>query len=920
MEANESDIQQDLCRLCNSEADENSEMFSVFDKNEEGQEIINLIQDCLHLIVCRTDPLSKSVCAECLENLNNLYKFKKKTLEVANKHKEKLRTNGDNDESVQVFLSYEKVNNGESESSEQGGEKPEDEIKKDAATSTEDINILCNNCQAEILGAHKVSSELELCAELHQAIADSFSRNKIVTSDKTLRSKRKRSQAFYHELDDSLCSSLTEFTNTESSQCFEFQSESDSVEDDDDSRSPKRRKLDNSKEPVVQTPEVSFETKFEEEDEYRYNPLSLLQLCLNVINKENIPEHEPDDFYEELVEPKCSYCGKTYRNSKLLALHEVTHMSIELGEKVDNPIPWHESRDDAHIRNKWLTSEDDIVEEESYMENETMESEAIEIEPEEEEESLLIPVGSAEQRDGQNYEVTREVNLIDGKPYVDGLPLSDYPKEERRAFYHSMRIGKVNKRFCALCRYSFKDNWAIESHYFSMACYYTCRYCGMRFNKQRNRFEEHLEVHIKNNHEYSKKVFAASKNNNIVPKVLLPKKRYSAKDKDLDVMLPQPIEVRDYTPISKKLMKREFKCKQESLDYCPSTALLVRDYTPISKKNMKPEFQVKQEPLDYCPSTVLFEQTQQMQQPQLQTSQMKTGNQAYFCRKCYKVFFKLDEFNVHSRNCDFNQFSGTKAQNVEPTQTTNSGRPVRNCAKEAGPYRDELYIPEHLLKDQVHTSSSQGPYICYICNTPFPTIYSRNSHMRIHKAENIRDTPPSTIQNQPNKYRSAYQDSNQFQKTSVAHLAQVKQEPLDLEPEVEIHEQTTQDNYSANISPSVSITPIRKNPNQKTQINANVMKLVQNNPQLSIKNRETQQQNHQQMQQQQLQYQQMMGGPPDDKTYKCSSCWEAFANKSHLYFHKKNQCEGSKYPCPFCKKRFGTEAAYSSHIFYSHPE
>ncbi|KAL3285272.1 hypothetical protein HHI36_019382 [Cryptolaemus montrouzieri] len=935
MESNDNDTlqDQDLCRLCDCESDENGEMFSIFDKNEEGQEIIDLIQECLPLIVYKTDPLSKSICADCLENLDSLNKFKKRSLAVANKHKEKLRTNGEIDnEKIQVFLSYQKVdskvNNGDSDNSEgterfeeksaevetqaleietpsrevetESGEletgeieSPTDEVdmpteKVEVQTSTEDITIFCNNCRSEILEAHKVNKEIELCSELHQAIADSFAKNRIVTSDKILRSRRKRSHAFYQELDDSLCSSLTEFTNTESSQCFDFQSDIDSLGDDEDERPSKRKRMETPKERVVIEP-VCFEKKFGDEYEYRYNPFSLLQLCLNVINKENIPEYEPDDFTELLVEPECSYCAKKYKNSKLLALHEITHMSIELGEKVDNPTLWHESRDDSYVRNKWLTSEDDFAEEENEAENETLENDAMEMEPEEEE-SLLIHVGSAEQRDGQNYEVTREVSLMDGKPYVDGLPLSDYPKEERRAFYHSMRIGGVNKRFCALCRYSFKDNWAIESHYFSMACHYTCRYCGMRFNKQRNRFDEHVEIHIKNKDEYSKKVFAASKNNNIVPKVLYPKKRYSSRE-HVEIMIPQPIEVKNYVPLQRKSLQPEVKIKQERMVYSPQPS-----------------------------------QMQQNSNQQLQTSQSKTGNQAYFCRKCYKVFFKLDEFNVHSKNCDYNQFpnntmlgsylsSGSKHPNGEPAAVSGTGRPVRNCAKEAGPYRDEVYIPEHILREQVHTSASQGPFICYICNTPFPTIYSRNSHMRIHKAENMTNTPPSTSQSPQLKPRPSYQEQNPYQ----THFAQVKEEPMDFEPEVEIHEPVAQENYSSGLSPAVSITPISKNPHLKPQINPNVMKLVQNNPQLSIKNREPQQQSHNQQMQQQLQ--QMLSGQGDpDRSYKCSSCWEAFANKSHLYFHKKNQCEGSKYPCPFCKKRFGTEAAYSSHIFYSHPE
>lgn len=93
---------------------------------------------------------------------------------------------------------------------------------------------------------------MELCAELHKAIADSLTINKVVTSgndnerEKAERStRRRRSQAFYHELDDSLCSSMTEFTNTESSQAYEdFNSEMDSYESGEENLDrAKRRRL-----------------------------------------------------------------------------------------------------------------------------------------------------------------------------------------------------------------------------------------------------------------------------------------------------------------------------------------------------------------------------------------------------------------------------------------------------------------------------------------------------------------------------------------------------------------------------------------------------------------------------------------------------------------------------------------------------
>lgn len=175
------------------------------------------------------------------------------------------------------------------------------------------------------------------------------------------------------------------------------------------------------------------------------------------------------------------------------------------------------------------------------------------------------------------------------------------------------------------------------------------------------------------------------------------------------------------------------------------------------------------------------------------------------------------------------------------------------------------------------------------------------------------------------------------------------------EPMVEIHE-----GHERSPSPpslprelsggEVSLTPIVKKP----ALNPSILKLVQNNPNISLVskkpttpkptngealNQRTQggniiknaggyqgpyapgnQQSRSEMQAGYITVSSNLMPNDDNKSYKCSSCWEAFSNKSHLYFHKKNQCEGSRFPCPFCKKRFGTEAAYSSHIFYSHPE
>lgn len=159
---------------------------------------------------------------------------------------------------------------------------------KDASTSTEDLTIYCNNCKLSIVDPSAVNGELELCTDLHKAIAESMRKNKVTTesvSEKLLR--RRKVVPFYHELDDSLCSSLTEFTqNTEGSQCFEMPSDEDddSVDSDETQRPAKRKRMifedeNEGKESggllMIRKPseingETSLEDLFAEEEEYRY--------------------------------------------------------------------------------------------------------------------------------------------------------------------------------------------------------------------------------------------------------------------------------------------------------------------------------------------------------------------------------------------------------------------------------------------------------------------------------------------------------------------------------------------------------------------------------------------------------------------------------------------------------------------------
>lgn len=202
---------------------------------------------------------------------------------------------------------------------------------------------------------------------------------------------------------------------------------------------------------------------------------------------------------------------------------------------------------------------------------------------EENEGDLLVPV-SADADTTQSLK--DEVTLINGKPTVNGVLLSELPKDERRTLYRNMTISGVKRKFCPLCRYTFKDNWAIESHYFSSSCFYTCRYCGIRFNKQRYQFDEHIKQHQAKGDEPSTKVFAPRKWNGAFPKVVSETK--------LKPRTPPKLR----PPISKE--------KPMNMKHL------------LERKSLQPNLRLKADESagGHTPS-----------------------NQAYFCRKCYQVCF-----------------------------------------------------------------------------------------------------------------------------------------------------------------------------------------------------------------------------------------------------------------------------------------
>lgn len=54
--------------------------------------------------VYRTDPLPKQVCESCLLNLKSLHSFHETALGTAKKQQERLKLNGNNQDSVHLYL------------------------------------------------------------------------------------------------------------------------------------------------------------------------------------------------------------------------------------------------------------------------------------------------------------------------------------------------------------------------------------------------------------------------------------------------------------------------------------------------------------------------------------------------------------------------------------------------------------------------------------------------------------------------------------------------------------------------------------------------------------------------------------------------------------------------------------------------
>ena len=350
-----------------------------------------------------------------------------------------------------------------------------------------------------------------------------------------------------------------------------------------------------------------------------YNPLNLLSYSLAVINAQNLS----DFFYKPYLESRktvetdtfmCEYCSREYSDAEELAVHEQHHMKIKV-DRVDNLELWDATINGAEHRNMWLRENDDRVSDwevsnivneppktvqvvdQTFEEDMSLLEEKRTVEDnevDEEHQDLLMPLEETDDDSTTKFEIV----LVDTKAMVRGVPLADIPKLDRRVYYNrSYNMGGVKRKFCPLCRYTFKDNWAIELHYFSSACYYTCRFCGIRFNKQRVQFDDHVEQHVSKGDIRTDKIFVARKKNDPVPKILSDTSKIIKED------FSEGLPTRGNYPKVKPLKMKQLFEKSN-----------------MNSTSMNNSYYEKNGPSN----TTTTESTKQ--------------NQAYFCRKCFKVY------------------------------------------------------------------------------------------------------------------------------------------------------------------------------------------------------------------------------------------------------------------------------------------
>lgn len=505
--------------------------------------------------------------------------------------------------------------------------------------------------------------------------------------------------------------------------------------------------------------------------------------------------------------------------------------------------------------------------------------------PSTEDNSLLVPQESPI-INSANCEFTIENDEI----FVNGVLLRSMDKRTRRECFKSMIVNGVKRKFCPLCRHTFKDNWAIENHYMSGVCMYTCKFCARKFKYHKDLFHDHMKTHAGE----------------------LPNKIFGPKDRQL------------------KQLKKKRLLKQNRTVF---VGHMINNLAPKSEalkmKQFEPLVQIKTEPDLHMNDGVTLEAPGSSHPA---THNHNEPYQAYFCRKCFKVFFNVNEYNTHIRVCtghstgDKNNVSAIPRVTRERTDTRvstpdssgSSRRLLRAHMKnQTGPNdsdndsRDALMNKLNLHKQITPEKSGDGGWDCGICCSSFPSRYSRNSHMRIHK---IGDKSPIKL---------GPKDGVSIPGPGVAPGGPPGG-PMVGPP------------GGAPGGPLGGIPGQPPAPDFRfVNLNPTVARLVQNNPHLTIRSyikNEKQKGNAEQLLQQQQQQQNMnmqrqmeMPGVALEnqmkRAYKCADCDEKFENKSILYYHKMNSCIVKRhYECAFCRKRFGTYDQYNTHMFYVHPE
>lgn len=519
---------------------------------------------------------------------------------------------------------------------------------------------------------------------------------------------------------------------------------------------------------------------------------------------------------------ECNYCFKLYGNLIDLATHEVDHIQAYIGPRLEDKKYGMKYR---HY-NKLYRESIERIEREIFLEENGLLNLGDDMS---DNTSLLVP--EIPEDTDHVYEV------INNEITVNGKPLKDYDKTERRNFYKSINIDGVKRKFCPICRHTFKDNWAIDIHYLNSSCQYTCKYCGLKFKFHKDLYPEHLKSH---EGEPCNKIFGpADRKTKFKRRKVLKMNRFGGFTGIPGVIPPKVKPIKMKNLLMKKSPSNPVKIKEE-----PDT-----NSAPGSSNEAEP-----------------------------------TGNiqpyQAYFCRKCFKVFFKIDEFNTHTAICKGGD--ETLDESLTPTK-----RPQRSCVRDFPVVQDSdsESSPRSWSPNPKTTPVNSGGtgYECGICCSSFPSRHSRNSHMRIHK-----------MQKGPGE-----QVTNFFpQATSTPPI---KYDP----PKPPQDDQKIGNIRLANLNPTVA-------------------RLVQNNPHLTIRSYTKSPSSNSPAPEVQSTMQLDPKVPFEQaikRAYRCADCNGKFENKSLLYYHKLNTCVVKRhFECGFCKKKFTSQEHYNTHMLYVHPE